>query len=158
MMRTTIAWTTASAADQANVLPKEATATANLRLLAPETPESAKKRLEKVLEGQDAEVSIVSGFNPDPVSNSWGWQWDAFVETSRDVWGDNTVVAPFLLVGSTDSSSVARAGLCNYVYRLSPFIFDIKLVHNINERVSVKSAQQCIEFYVRLVRRLTAEK
>ena len=157
MMRTTIAWTTAAAADQANVLPKEATATANLRLLAPETPETAKKRMEEVLEGQDAEVSIVSGYNPDPVSNSWGWQWDAFVETSRDVWGDNTVVAPFLLVGSTDSSCVARAGLCNHVYRLYPFSYNLKLVHNINERIPVKSAKQCIEFYVRLVRRLTAD-
>lgn len=158
MLRTTVAWTMARGSGQSNVLPKTAEATANLRLLAPETPEGARRRMEAVVGGLGVEVEVLAGFEQDPVSQSWGWQWEAVEEAARDVWGGETVVAPFLLMGSTDSSHVARAGLCEHVYRLTPFQLDVKLVHNVNERVDVKSVKDCVEFYVRLLDRFTDKK
>ena len=157
MLRTTAAWTMAAGAEQANILPKHAHAVVNFRLLAPETPEDAKRRVEALVAPLGVKAEVITAYVPDPVSESQGPLWDAVAATAKDVWGRDTVVSPFLVVGSTDSAHFSRARICPRVYRFSPIAPDTTLMHNIDERIPITSVHNCVEFYVRFIERFTSK-
>ena len=75
-------------------------------------------------------------------------------QTIRDVYPD-TIVAPYLVVGATDSRHYA--GLSNNIYRFMPVKMkpnDLKRFHGTNERISIENFSSMIQFYEQLIKKL----
>lgn len=152
LLRTTTAVTMLSGSPKDNVLPVEAIAGVNFRLLPGDTAEAVRARVEAIVGDPRVEVRFkYPGREASPVSPSDG---PAFALVQRTI-GElfpGAIVAPFLTVGGTDCrhyEPVTRA-----LYRFAPFVYgagDLKLPHGIDERIAVASLADAVRFYARII-------
>ncbi len=154
MIRTTIAPTMLEGSGKENVMPNLVRAVVNLRILQGETKESVMDRVRKVI--NDPGVAIAARENssePSPVSGTDTPEYAALKEVIMSVF-PGTAVAPFLMVGATDSRHFAPVS--RQVFRFSPARIgseDMARVHGVNERISVDNFAEVVSFYTELVRR-----
>lgn len=156
-LRTTTAVTMLSGSPKDNVLPTEAVARVNFRILPGETGETVLARVRETVAAPGVEARLGAEHrDPSPVSPSDG---PAFALLQRTI-GEQfpgAVVAPALVVGGTDArhySVVADA-----VYRFAPFRFgaaDIRLPHGIDERIAIENLAGGVRFYARLIESASA--
>lgn len=150
-VRTTTAVTMLSGSDKENVLPREATATVNFRLVPGDTVDEVLAHVRGVV-GPDIEVRPHgSGNDASPVSRADGPAWDALATAIRETFPD-AVVAPFLFVGATDAGRFAPK--CDATYRFSPIRFadaDLDRLHGVDERIAVDALGPLVSFYVRFL-------
>lgn len=111
-------------------------------------------RVRKVI--NDPGVAIAARENssePSPVSGTDTPEYAALKEVIMSVF-PGTAVAPFLMVGATDSRHFAPVS--RQVFRFSPARIgseDMARVHGVNERISVDNFAEVVSFYTELVRR-----
>jgi len=154
MMQTTTAPTIFQAGVKDNVLPIDATATINFRILPGETTESVMQRVREVIDNEAVTAAPLSSLNsnPSPVSDPDAPAFQVLHRTIKSVFPE-AVVAPYLVVGATDSRYYTE--LSPNVYRFSPTKVDeaaIQGVHGTNERLSVQNYGEMIRFYAALIR------
>lgn len=157
MLRTTIAPTLLAVdGDRANVLPRSATATLNLRLLPGDDLESVVRYLRDVIDDDRVTLSLPRpGRGASPVSSVDSPAFDTLHRTIREVYPD-VVVAPFVLVGGTDT--VHYLDLCDQIFRFIPARLDerdTKRFHGIDERISLDDYLQIVRFYCRFIESAT---
>lgn len=152
MIRTTTAPTMFNAGVKDNVLPAEATAVINFRLLPGDTIESVLEHVRTAINDERVtiepaewarEVSKVS----DPDSESF-----KLVERTIRQTFPGTVVAPYLVLGGTDSRHYGI--ISDEIYRFSPAIMtaeDLPRMHGVNERIGVENYADIIRFYHQLI-------
>lgn len=158
-IRTTTAPTIFNAGVKDNVLPHEAQAVVNFRIIPGETPESVLARVREVV-GGEIEVKPYAaegkgfGTAPSPTSSIESDAYRAIAATIRGVSKDpEMVVAPYLVVGATDSRYFQP--IASDVYR---FLFnrvgprDVPRIHGTNERIGVDNYADAIRFYYHLIR------
>jgi carboxypeptidase PM20D1 len=157
LLRTTTAVTMLQGSPKENVLPVEAIATVNFRLLPGDTSEQVRGRVEAIVaderievraRGESREASAVS-----PVD---GPAFALVQRTIGEIFG-SAIVAPFLTVGGTDARHYAP--VTDALYRFAPFVYgpaDLKLPHGIDERLSVENLGAGVRFYARLVENASA--
>jgi carboxypeptidase PM20D1 len=152
LMRTTTAVTMLSGSPKDNVLPVQATATVNFRLLPGDTGEGVRTAVERIVDDPRVSVRFVRPpSESSPVSPIDGPEFALLQRTVGEIFPD-TIVAPFLTVGGTDLRHYED--VTNGLYRLIPFPFgpdDLKLPHGIDERVPVASLPDAVRFYARFV-------
>jgi carboxypeptidase PM20D1 len=155
MIRTTTAATMFNAGVKENVLPIKARAVVNFRILPGETAESVVERVVKIIDDPEVQVKTLTfGSNPSPVSDIHSTSYEALRKSIYQVSADeDLIVAPYLVVGATDSRYFT--GLSDNVYRfllnkIGPA--DLKRVHGTNERISVDNYAQVVRMYVQLLR------
>ena len=155
-LRTTTAPTIIRGGDKDNVLPIEATATINFRLLPGDSVGAVIKRVKKIINDPAIRVrTLGQGRDAAPVS---GTDNAAFGVLSRTIKGvfPQALVAPYVVVGATDAR--AYACLCpQATYRFMPVLLDqaaIESLHGTNERLSVAAYQEVIRFYAALIRNM----
>jgi carboxypeptidase PM20D1 len=76
-------------------------------------------------------------------------------KTAKQVFPD-VIVAPYLVLGSTDSRHYKN--LTKNIYRFVPFRLepsDLNRIHGINERISIRTYKEGINFYIQLIRNST---
>jgi len=148
LLRTTIAPTMIEGGVAENVLPSEATAKLNLRLLPGDHIGTALNHLRDSIE--DPRVAVTELGEPreaSPVSDIDSEQFKILQTTIHQVLPD-VVVAPFVLVGSTDT--VHYADLCANIYRFIPARVserDTQRFHGVNERISKEGYLTIIRFF-----------
>ena len=153
MVRTTTAATMIRGGTKDNVLPQEASATVNLRLLPGESCESAMSRMRKVI--KDRRVTLrISGLaeNPTTTANLDSPGFNILERTIGELFPE-AVVAPYLVIGMTDSRYYGR--ISDSVFRFCPVrggAEEQDLPHGTDERVRCDNFAEMIEFYGRLVR------
>ena len=93
LMRTTCAFTKMQGGTALNVLPSQASVNANLRLMNPDTMESAQQYLKKIVNDKNIEIKVIDGNNPSPYSpsNSEGY---ARVRSAIEQTWVNAIVSP----------------------------------------------------------------
>lgn len=153
LIRTTTAVTVIDSGTKENVLPAEARALVNHRILPGDTMESVQRHVERTVEPYEIEVKRVgdSGGDPSPVSRPDSDGMRAIVRTIREIYPE-AVVAPALVLGGTDSKHFVE--LTDSVYRFGPMRFradDFARVHGKDERVAIDDYMESIRFYVRLL-------
>jgi carboxypeptidase PM20D1 len=152
LLRTTTAVTMLSGSPKDNVLPVEATAVVNFRILPGETSAELLERVRAIV--ADARVELrfrEPPREPSPVSPVDG---PAFAVLQRTIAETipGAVVAPNLVLGGTDARRYAV--LTPNVYRFGPFVYgtrDLERVHGIDERLSIRNLAEAVRFYARLV-------
>lgn len=149
MVRTTIAPTVINAGVKDNVIPTLASATINFRLLPGDTQESVKDRVISVIDDPRVNVSKLSfGNDPSAVTPVDGFGFKLIEAAARKTF-DQVIVAPFLMVGATDSRHFGKVS--DQIIKFSPMNDPIGF-HGIDERISVKGFQDGIWFYQQLIK------
>ena len=136
-----------------NVIPQEARALVNFRLLPGDTVAKVIAQVEKTIDDQHVTVTQL-GYTVEAsaVSNAESPAFDALHRTIRQVFPD-VVVAPSLVVGATDSRHYAN--IAENSFRFLPMRLsktDLKRIHGKDERISVENYADIIRFYIQLIK------
>jgi len=157
MVRTTTAPTILRAGVKDNVLPNEARAVVNFRLLPGETFDSVKEHVSSVIDDEDITISEYGPIQVPPSmvspvsSPNYRMLQQAIMDQFQDLY-----VMPYLVSGATDSRYFT--GITDQIYRFSPVEFsidDMRIIHGTGEKVSVDSYLGTIDFYVHLIQMST---
>lgn len=157
VLRTTTAATVLSAGNKANVLPGEATALFNFRLLPGDTIAGVIAHVTAAVADPAISIEALPGSSePSRVSASQSAGYQAIARTLREL-DPALVVAPGLMIAATDSRHFD--GLADTVFKFMPVrarAEDLARFHGTNERMSVANYVQIIQFYHRLIGNLDA--
>ena len=152
-LRTTTAPTIFRAGNKDNVLPINATATINFRILPGDSVAGVVREVKRIIGDDRVQVRFLKkGNEPAPISDTESAAFQTLHRTIRSVF-PQALVAPYVLVGATDAR--AYASLSPNTYRFSPMPMaeaDIQRLHGTNERIRVADYQNMVRFYVALIR------
>lgn len=154
-LRTTTSPTLFHSGIKENLVPAEAVATVNFRILPGQSIEDVVVYVEKVIDNKDIKVSVRGSANPaTPVSSV---DSDAFktIQTTIGQVFPNAAIAPNLVLGATDSRYYT--GVSEDVYRFMPAPLtgeDLSRIHGSNERIAVEDYKNLIVFYQQLMKNI----
>ncbi len=153
LLRTTTAPTIVKGGTKENVLPTKVEAVVNFRILPGETIETVKDHVKTVINDPRVVVTpLKQVWNPSPVSDLASESYAQLQKTLRQVFPD-TVVAPYLVTGATDSRHYLV--LTDNVFKIVPIVAtpeDLKRAHGTNERILVQDYEKCIKFFIQVIR------
>ncbi len=152
MFKTTLAFTISEGSKAYNVLPNEAKIGINIRLRPDEPSEVIINRIKKIINNDDITVTPILVSEPSPVS-FMDEGYDA-VEKAINETFQNTIVAPYLMVATTDSRYYHE--ISDRVYKFSPMDVssdDLSRMHADDERMSNENVINSVKFYIRLLNR-----
>ncbi|OGP60877.1 MAG: hypothetical protein A2V67_13290 [Deltaproteobacteria bacterium RBG_13_61_14] len=153
MIRTTTAATIIAAGTKENVLPQEARAVVNFRLLPGDSVDQVVERVKQVID--DSRVSVEALGTPREASAITDTNSEGYGIVKRTI-GDlfpEAVVTPLLVLGGTDSRFYDQVSDC--ILRFIPMRVseeDQKRAHGTNERVAVDNFQEMVNFYAQVVK------
>jgi carboxypeptidase PM20D1 len=152
-MRTTTAATIIRGGVKENVLPSEAKAWVNFRILPGDSVASVLEHVKETV-GPGIEVAVSGPMRnePSPETPSDGAGFRLLQTTLAQVF-PGTLTAPNLLSGGTDTKHYQK--LTSNVFRFIPVkirIDDLERVHGTNERVGVENYAGAVRFYAQFVR------
>jgi len=153
LVRTTCLFTTLDGSPAFNVMPQEASAGANLRLLSGETADSALARLERTVADPEIALSKQYGYEPSPSADLAGEGWRR-VETAVRLTWPGVIVAPYLMVAATDSRHYCR--ICGTVLRFSAMELTKEergTMHARDERIPSSKIPKTCAFFYRVIAR-----
>ncbi|MDO7849454.1 M20 family peptidase [Hymenobacter sp. M29] len=152
-LRTTTAATIFRAGAKDNVLPIDATATVNFRLLPGDSVAGVVREVRRIVDDARVAVKVVGRPNaPSPVSDPGAAAFQRLHRTIRSVFPE-AIVAPYVVVGATDARQYAD--LSPNVYRFLPVPMNqegIDGMHGTNERLPVQHYPKMVQFYAALIR------
>lgn len=156
MLRTTTALTVARAGDADNVLPGQAQAIVNYRMLPGDDSKTVMARLQaqiaKSLGHERFSLQALPGASEaSPVASTRSEPYRLINRTVREVF-PGTLVAPGLMLGGTDSRHFV--GISDQIFKFSPVrakAEDLARFHGTNERISLDNLAELIRFYHRLL-------
>ena len=156
MLRTTTALTVVRSGDKDNVIPGQAEAVVNFRILPGDTREQVLQHVRAQV-GEAFEVSEVPGANDaTPVTSTSSASYQLLARTVRSLF-PGTVVAPGLYIAGSDSQHFVP--IADHIYRFSPMRArpqDLARFHGTNERIAVANLAELVRFYHQLLRNLDA--
>ena len=156
MLRTTTALTIVNAGNKDNVIPGEAQATVNFRLLPGDTTQSVLQHVRGKTGERFELIALPAASEPSPVSPTQSASYQLINRTVRSLF-PGTLVAPGLMIAATDSRHFAPVS--DHIYRFSPVRArpeDLARFHGTNERIAVANLGELVRFYHQLLRNLNA--
>ncbi|HNY83855.1 MAG TPA: M20/M25/M40 family metallo-hydrolase [Anaerolineaceae bacterium] len=164
LTRTTAVPTIIKAGSADNVLPAEAEAVINCRIMPGETIKDVYERICDLVADEIVSVEPVHGdtimddraWNPTIISDVDSPQYNRLADLILGAF-PGTKVAPVMISGATDARYYND--LCSNVYRFAPFYLtkeEIGTVHSDNERVSFENAGRAVGFYQALIAQLAS--
>jgi acetylornithine deacetylase/succinyl-diaminopimelate desuccinylase-like protein len=154
ILRNTLSITGMRGSDKTNVIPAEATADLDIRLLPGVKPATFLAELRRVIADSTVEITPLRPDREASTSPLGGALVDAIRETVHEMDPGALITTP-MLAGYTDSYYYRTLGIG--AYGLSPFRLteeDIRTVHGNDERVSLANVRFGVEFFYRIVERV----
>lgn len=157
IIRTTSAATVIQGGVKDNILPAQARALINCRLIPGDSSVDVTERLRKVIADEAVQVRLheESSWEASQVSQVTSPIYQNLGMTVRQVFPE-ALVAPYLMAGATDSRYYTA--ICPNVFRFSPYKIDadlLKTVHGTNERISIENLEYMVQFYTQLIKSWT---
>jgi carboxypeptidase PM20D1 len=152
LFHTTMAPTVLRAGVQDNVLPSEASAVVNFRILPGESVDGVTAHVRRAVGDPQLEIRAHQAREPSRESDPASESYRTVARTIREVF-PGVVVAPALVLGGTDSrhyEGVASQSFRFVPLRLSPE--DLKRVHGTDERIAIDGYLDVVRFFVQLVK------
>jgi carboxypeptidase PM20D1 len=143
-IRTTTAFTIFNSGVKENLIPGEATATVNFRTPPETSKEEVINYVRKVIDND--KIEIIARPNSAQPKQIADVEHPTFKHLQKTIsaFKKNIVVAPYLMVGASDSRYFTD--LTTQVFRFIPFT-DIEGLHGVNERISGEEFKNGISFY-----------
>ena len=152
---TTIAPTMISAGVKDNVIPTEANAVVNFRIMPGETSEDVRDFIIRTVDDERIRLETISNVNePSPVSSYESNSYKMIQQTILELFPD-IIVTPGLLGGGTDSKHFI--GIAENVYRFYPTKINPQNFtgfHGNNESLSVENYKEVIQFNYQLIKNI----
>lgn len=151
MVQTTFAVTMLKGSEKSNVIPPEATAQLDCRMLAGDDPEEIAAWVRRAIADEHVEVTIAREPKVPNLSPPDTELYKAMADTLRRRVPD-AVVAPVILVAFTDNWVFRRCGLHGYGF--SPFVIEeseLQRIHGNNERVSLENLREGVRAYTEML-------
>jgi carboxypeptidase PM20D1 len=153
MLHTTIAPTMLEGSPKENVLPQSATALVNFRIASWSNSKEIMAHTKRAVGGLPVDLTWVKDpREPSPVSSTQSQGWNLISATAQaDLPG--AVVAPYLVVGGTDSRNMTPVS--DDVYRFFAVRLktkDTAMIHGTNEHMTLDNLKRMISFYARLIK------
>lgn len=154
LVRTTTASTVFHAGVKDNVLPSEAVALVNFRLLPGDTKAGVVAHVRAAIADDGIELTEYGGFGNEasPVSPIDSDAFRLIERTAREIFPD-AVVSTGLVTGATDARNYQ--GVYATRYNFSPAVItpaDLPTIHGTDERIEVENYLGMVRFYVQLLR------
>lgn len=152
-LRTTTAVTMMNAGTKENVLPIEAKAVINFRILPGDTVAGITDHIRRTIGDERIAIEPLGNsetFEAGQVSSTTSTGYEVIARTARQVL-PAAAVAPSLVLGATDSKRYYDVSRDQY--RFQPMIFtndDLKTIHGTDERISLENLGRAIQFYTQL--------
>ena len=152
-VRTTAAISMIQAGLRENILPAQARATVNFRLLNGDSIATVCDHVRRVIHDERVHFEVVEGkaWEASLSSPVNGAAFHCLESATRTVFG-NLPVAPSVIAGATDSRKYVA--VCENVYRYSPVVADqadLNRSHGTNERIAVAALEKMVKFYAELI-------
>lgn len=157
-IRTTTSPTVFNSGVKENVIPKQASALVNFRILPGDDIEYVLGRVKEVID--DDRITIRPkdfASEPSSVSSTSSRSYDVITQSIKEVYQE-VIVAPNLVIGATDSRYFEP--ISDDVYRFLPVRIherNISAIHGINERIPVDEFEDAIRFYIGLIKNGTGQ-
>jgi carboxypeptidase PM20D1 len=156
MVRTTTAVTMIEGGIKENVLPREASAHVNFRLLPGDDSATVIEHVRRAIDDPEIEIETETVNEASPVADVSS---DAYALLAAVIaeFAPDAIVAPGLVLGGTDTSHYGQ--ISDNGFRFLPVRFDerdLERVHGRDERISVENVRAAADFYERLLRRATS--
>ncbi len=154
-LRTTVVPTMIRGGIKENVLPTSALATLNIRLLPGDTIESLLAQINSTLNDPRIDVRLLpNAREAPPISDPLAESFQELQRTVTSVYPE-VIVAPFVLVGGTDS--IHYVDLCPDIYRITPVRLnqsELTRIHGIDERIARRDYIDLVRFYIELMKNI----
>lgn len=153
MLRTTIAPTILNSGFKDNVIPTEAKAQVNCRILPGETVASTIDYIKSIVD-ERIDVSLGTDSHasePPPISGMDQLGYTILQSTIREIYPD-AIVAPSLVVATTDARHYTSVS--DHIYRFLPVKLsrpEISGIHGKDEKIKVEEYKNTIRFYRQLM-------
>jgi acetylornithine deacetylase/succinyl-diaminopimelate desuccinylase-like protein len=155
-VRNTIAVTGLKGSDKVNVIPAQASAEIDVRLLPGEDPQAFIGELRRVIGDENIKLEVLLSF-PAAISPAHPEAMKAIQELAK-AHDNNAPVVASLVRGFTDCHSFRAKGIpCLGFMPLRNIPSEEGLVHGVNERISLDSLRSGLRSMYELVRNLAAE-
>ena len=154
LLRNTCSITTLQGSSKINVVPAEAHAELDCRLLPDQDPEVFLQELTAIINDPRITIHKIMGFTP-AVSRTDTPLFEVLEKVADEVLG--ATVIPTVAGGFTDSHFFRDLGITSYGY--SPFAFaprEFSGVHGNDERLAVDQLRRGVKIYYNVLRRFTA--
>ncbi|MCL4107757.1 UNVERIFIED_CONTAM: hypothetical protein GTU68_027142 [Idotea baltica] len=154
LIKTTLAPTIIDGGIMDNVLPSQATATINVRIVPGETVESVLAYVKKTIDDERISVSseaVNKPRDPTTISPTDHIGFKSIQRSIYEVFGD-VIVAPGLVIAGTDARHYGA--VCDATYRFMPVMVsnkDLEGIHGVNEKLSIENYKNMVRFYQRLI-------
>lgn len=159
MMRDTIAPTMLQAGVRMNVIPSEARANLNIRLLPGDSINDVVADLKKIVNDPQIRFEVVqNGGTPSPPSSVESALYKTIQQASEKEF-PGIVTMPYMSTGATDSAQLRLHNV--QAYGLLPFPLaeeDVLRMHADDERIPLDSFRKGVEFLYRIVNDFVAKK
>ena len=155
LLRTTCVFTMAGGSEASNVLPSEAWATCDVRILNGSTSEDVLAHFRKVIGNDNVQIEPLFAVEPSPVSPTDCREWQAVSQAIRHTWPD-ALVSPYLMTARSDSS--VYTAICRNVYRFAPMKLSKEeraTIHGVDEKIPAEKVAKAACFYERLIRSIS---
>jgi carboxypeptidase PM20D1 len=151
MIRTTIAFTMMSGSDACNVMPQEASVSANMRFIPHQGMEESLDIIRKLAEKHGLKTEVLSANDyTEPVDI----RGEAFQTVQRVIAETfpGCAGSPYVMTGATDSRFYQR--ICDNVVRFAPVIYgpeQMKGMHGLNENIEISCLPGAVDYYKNLI-------
>jgi acetylornithine deacetylase/succinyl-diaminopimelate desuccinylase-like protein len=151
LIRDTIAVTTLRAGSSVNVIPSQAYAEIDVRLLPGTAPDAMLAQIRQAV-GDHAQVEVILEASPTPDSPHEGELFETLARAMRES-SPGSTVGPMVSPGTTDSRFFRERGII--AYGIAPFkvnYYDASTVHGEDERIRARFFAEGVRLTRRIVR------
>jgi acetylornithine deacetylase/succinyl-diaminopimelate desuccinylase-like protein len=154
LLRTTCVATMLNAGHAENALPQTASATVNCRVIPEETTASVKAHLAQAIQNPKIEIEQITPDRPNPISLIPPAIMQILETETAKMWPGVPVI-PIMETGASDGRRLRVGGIPTYgVSSVFEDPDDIR-AHGKDERISIKSFDDSVEFYYRLIKAIS---
>ncbi|NLP26793.1 MAG: M20/M25/M40 family metallo-hydrolase [Clostridiales bacterium] len=152
LISTTCVFTQAEGSSGANVIPEEASVTANMRFMIHEPLEQSLKKVLKIAQKNNIWMEMISGYDIPPVADMDTYAYRQVLLQIRETFGDIPVI-PYVMLAGTDARHYTK--ICDCVLRFVPLTMtdaQMKSAHAVDENLDVSSLARAVNYYVDFIR------
>lgn len=152
MIRTTIAFTMQSGSDACNVMPQEATVSANMRFIPHQGMEESLAVIEKRAKKHGLSMEVLQATDYTASADLSGEAFQTVCRVVEETFPD-CPHSPYVMTGATDARFYQE--ICDHVFRFAPVIYgpeQMKGMHGLNENIEVSCLPGAVDFYKNLIR------
>ena len=152
MQQTTIAFTMQSGSAACNVMPQEATVSANMRFIPHEGMEKSLEKVSKAAKKHNLEMEVFHAVDASRSVDIHGEGFDLVRRVISETF-PGLETCPYVMTGATDARNYEP--IADNVVRFAPVVYgpeQMKGMHGLNENIEYNCLPGAVDFYRRLIR------